>query len=116
MASGNPKKLLKIGLLSFLFIFIAVYAFFNANDLIFGVKIKDVDIAHDINGEINVIKVTGNAKNAKILTLNGREISIDQEGHFEETLALLSGYNMITIKAEDKFGLQDEKTYQLIGK
>ncbi len=60
------------------------------------------------------MKVTGNAKNATSLTLNGREISIDREGNFGETIALLSGYNIINIKARDKFGYIDEKNYKLI--
>ena|SRR3989344_8095758 len=107
----DAKKILKIVTLVSLFAFIAVYAFFNTKDLLFGVKIRNVNIV----GETNIRKISGNAKNAKILTLNGREISIDQSGNFEETLALLSGYNIITLSAEDKFGLRDEKNYQLIG-
>ena len=111
----DVKKTLKIASLSALFVFIAIYAFFNAKDLIFGVKIKNVNIVNSID-KTNIIKITGNAKNAKNLTLNGREIFIDQNGNFNETLALLLGYNVISIKAEDKFGYTDEKSYQLIGK
>lgn len=114
----NPdtKKISKIVLLSILFIFIILYAFFNAKNLIFGVKIKNVNIENGTGSEINIVKIMGNAKNAKTLTLNGREISIDQKGNFNETLALLSGYNIISIEAKDKFGYEDEKNYQLIGK
>ncbi len=83
-------------------------------------KIKDVKIESgvisDTNNKFNVLKVTGNAKNATSLTLNGREISIDQSGNFNETIMLLSGYNVITIKAEDKFGYTDEEDYKLMGK
>ena len=111
----DVKKTLKIALLSALFVFITIYAFFNTRDLIFGVKIKNVNIVNSID-KINIIKITGNAKNAKNLTLNGREIFIDQNGNFNETLVLLLGYNVINIKAEDKFGYKDEKNYQLIGK
>lgn len=112
----SAKKILKIAALSVLFIFIASYAFFNARDLILGVKIKDVKLVQGADSDINILKITGNAKNAKILTLNGREISIDQQGNFEETIVLLLGYNILTLKAEDKFGYKDEKDYQLIGK
>ena len=64
----------------------------------------------------NTLEITGIAKNAIDLTLDGREISIDQVGNFEETIALLPGYNIINIKAQDKFGKVDEKNYQLIYK
>ena len=110
------KKIVKWVSLSLLFIFIVGFAFFNSRSLIFGVKIRDVELTPGTGDEINVIKITGNAKNAKVLTLNGREISIDQAGNFNETIALLLGYNIITLKAEDKFGYKDEKDYQLMGK
>lgn len=112
----DAKKILKIVSLSVLFIFIIIYTLFNTKDLIVGVKIKNVNIEKNINNEINIIKITGNAKNAKNLTLNGREISINQDGDFDEILALLLGYNIINIKAKDKFGYIDEKSYQLMGK
>lgn len=112
----DAKKIVKIVALFVLFVFIVIYTFFNAKDLIFGIKIKDVNIENGVGNEVNIVKITGNAKNAKKLTLNGREISIDQAGNFNETIALLVGYNIVTLKAEDKFGYEDEKDYQLIGK
>ncbi len=119
MVEANAKKILKTGLLSIFFIFIIIYAFFRSHDLIFGVKIKDVKIdgLPPHQGETlskSVLNITGNAKNAINLTLNGREISVDQAGNWSETIALLVGYNIITIKARDKFDYSDEKNYQLI--
>ena len=113
-ANFSAKKILKAASLSVLFIFIITYAFFNTRALIFGVKIRNVEIVPVTDDQPNTLKVTGVAKNAKILSLNGREISIDQSGHFDETIVLLSGYNILTLKAEDKFGYKDEKNYQLI--
>lgn len=115
----DVKKILKISGLAIFFILIAVYAFFRSHDLIFGVKLKNIKIngsavADGIKMPENISKITGNAQNAINLTLNGREISIDQDGDFNETIVLLSGYNMINIRAQDKFGNVDEKTYQLI--
>ena len=112
----DVKKIVKIGLLVILFLFITIYAIYNTKNLVFGVKIKNVNIERGKEDEINVVKMTGNAKNAKTLTLNGREISIDQKGDFSESIVLLSGYNIIELKAEGKFGDKDEKDYQLMGK
>ncbi len=111
----SAKKIVKIGSISIFFILIIVYAFFVSKDLIFGVKIKHVNIEDGATYSESVIKVTGNAKNATKLTLNGREIYINQAGDFDETIALLSGYNIISIRAQDKFGLVDEKNFRLIG-
>jgi hypothetical protein len=110
---SNVKKILTWIVLVSFFLFILVYAFFRAKDLIFGVKIRDVNLVNGTNSTESVVKVTGNAKNAIHLMLNGREISIDQDGNFEETIALLSGYNMVSIVGTDKFGNTDEENYQL---
>jgi len=123
----NVKKIAKIALISLFFLFIIIYAFFRSKDLIFGVKIKNVNLAvlevpeallmeNSISkaSGTNILKITGNAKNAINLTLNGREISVDQKGNFDETIALLSGYNVINIKARDKFGDSDEKNYKIM--
>jgi len=82
--------------------------------LIFGVKIKNVNITDGIKAADSILKVVGNAKNAINLSLDGREISIDENGNFNETIALLSGYNIINIRVKDKFGYVDEKNYKLI--
>ena len=110
----DAKKTLKIGLVSILFLFIVVFVFFNSRDLIFGVKIKNVNLQDNLKVSESVFEITGTAKNAVKLSLNGREISIDQKGNFDETIALLSGYNLVNIKAQDKFGKIDEKNYKLI--
>ena len=116
---ANAKKILQMSSLVIFFLLICFYAFFGAQDLIFGVKIQNV-MANDtplLSGgkfENNIIQIKGAAKNAIKLTLNGREITIDENGNFNETIALLPGYNIINIKAKDKFGYVDEKNYQII--
>lgn len=112
----NPsaKKILQIAGLSVFFILILVYAFFISKDLILGVKIRNVNLVDGATVTENVMRITGNAKNAIMLSLDGREISVDEKGNFSETIALLSGYNIINIKAQDKFGYVDEKNYKLM--
>lgn len=110
----NAKKILQITGLAVFFLLIIIYAFFRSQDLIFGVKIQNVNIMDGEKVANNIIEVKGNAKNAINLTLNGREITIDAGGNFNETIALLVGYNIINITAKDKFGYFDEKNYQII--
>jgi hypothetical protein len=117
----NVKKIVRISFLSVFLIFIVTYVFFRTKDLVNGVKIINVSMV--ANGlpvqegtkvPDNILKITGNARNAINLTLDDREISVDQSGNFDETIALLPGYNVIDIKAEDKFGKSDEKNYKLM--
>lgn len=110
----NFKKILKIASLSVFFILLVAYAFFRSKDLIFGVKIKNVNLADNTTITNSILKLAGNARNAIFLSLDGREISVDQQGNFNETIALLPGYNIIDIRAQDKFGYVDEKNYQII--
>jgi hypothetical protein len=108
------KKTIKIIIISVFFLIIVVFAFINSMDLMFGVKIKNVNIVDGSTMTNSALDITGIAKNAKNLTLNGREISIDKKGNFNEAIILSSGYNIVTIKAKDKFGNEDEKNYQLM--
>lgn len=116
---NKEKRNLKTVLFSIFFIFIVAFIFFNSRNIIFGIKIKNVNINNSpatkyTKTKESIIKITGKAKNAINIKINGREISIDQKGNFSETLALSLGYNLINIIAKDKFGNVDEKNYQLI--
>ena len=108
------KKILQISGLIIFFLLIVIYGVFRSYDLIFGVKIKNINITDGEKVSQGIVHITGNAKNANNLSLNGREISVNQGGNFDETIALLLGYNVINIKAQDKFGHVDEKNYKLI--
>jgi hypothetical protein len=114
--NSNFKKIVTATGVSVFFILIVLYAFWGARDIIFGVKIRNVNITDGETVTDSVMKVTGTAKNAIKLVLNGREISVDQQGNFNETIALSSEYNIINIKAQDKFGYVDEKNYKLMYK
>src|SRR3989339_398185 len=104
MANRDNQKFFRNIALSVFFLFIVAFAFFGSHNLIFGVKIKGVNIENGATVIESTEHITGNAKNAVLLTLNGREISIDKEGNFNETIALSPGYNIVSIEAKDKFG------------
>lgn len=109
----SKKRIRVFGIGLFVLIIFSV-SFIGARDVILGVKIRNVNIQDGIKITDGTINVTGNAKNAISLSLNGREISINNKGDFNETIALLSGYNIVNIKAVDKFGYVDEKNYKLM--
>lgn len=115
MTTDNKTKI-KIASILIFFVLIIIYAIFTSKDLILGIKIREINIEDGNVTTESIQNITGNAKNAIKITINGREISIDQEGNFNETIALLKGYNIINIRAQDKFGYVDEKNYKLIYK
>ncbi len=110
----NAKKIFTTAGISLFFVLILSYAFFVSKDLLFGIRIRNVNIEDGARFNESVQDITGNARNAIKLTLNGREIPINQEGDFKETMALLPGYNIISLRAEDKFGYIDEQNYKLM--
>src|SRR3989344_4709181 len=46
----------------------------------------------------------GHASNVAFLSLNDSQIYTDEKGVFREKLLLMPGYNILQIKAKDKFG------------
>ena len=56
-----------------------------------------------------LIKIIGGTKNIKKITLNDRQIYVDEFGDFNERLLLSQGYNIMKISAWDKFGKKTER-------
>ena len=68
------------------------------------------------NGDSPMAMINGKAQNATFISINGREIFIDKDGSFSESIALIPGLSVVTINAEDKFGKSKEKKFEMIYK
>ena len=76
-----------------------------------------IDITSPINGSKITepfVVVEGNTKNISKITLNGRLISVDQEGHFIEQLVVPEGYTIISVEGIDRFGKSKESILELV--
>jgi len=115
MANSNKglKRILSLALPAFLFVIILGYTYYKTKNLLGGVILKVDGITDGQGFDSPEIKLFGSAKNATLMTINGREIFVDKDANFEEKLLLLPGYNIIEVKAEDKFGKKIQKDYQL---
>ena len=96
------------GVCTCLFLIIGVYTYTRMSEIIHGVQVT-ANIQSTTDGT-TVSKIVGTAKNATYVSLNGREISIDKNGAFEEDMVLPNGYSIVTLSAEDAFGKSMEKT------
>ena len=111
--SKNIKWWLSAVAYTTLFSTILVFTFMKMSFLFRGVQIvATMERASDSS----LAQVKGYAKNATYLSLNGREIFIDKDGSFKETISLLPGYSVITLEAQDKFGKSAEKKFELVNK
>ena len=47
--------------------------------------------------------VIGQVARANTITLNGRPVTIDERGNFDETILVFPGTNFLTLEARDQF-------------
>ena len=64
----------------------------------------------------SLITILGQGKNTKEITLNDRPITVDESGYFSEKILLSYGYNVLELKAWDRFGKETEQELQIVYK
>ncbi|MBI1999533.1 MAG: hypothetical protein HYS74_02720 [Parcubacteria group bacterium] len=95
---------IKMGIAAIAAIIVFGYAYNRSYALIAG---PQIEISFPPDGATlneSLVTITGRATNITALTLNGREISVAQNGRVSETVLLSYGYNVITFRARDRFG------------
>lgn len=112
----NAKMLIGTGVLILGFVAIFAYSYLQSKEYLNGPKII---ISSPANGDTfskPLVQIDGNAQNISQISLNDMSIFVDSKGDFHQKLLLLPGYNIITVKAHDKFGKKTEKSLELIYK
>lgn len=84
------------------------YGIFNARNLLIGPTIEIFSPLNNSETNSNVLEVKGLAKNISFISLNEKPIFITPDGFFDEKLLLSPGFNIIEVKAKDRFR-QEEK-------
>jgi hypothetical protein len=110
----DGKLILKTLLIAFFVLLLVGYGLFQSKKIISG---PQIEITSPISGSTSTIsktEITGIAKNISSISLNDRPIFIDEAGNFSEKLMLYPGYNIIKIRASDKFGSSVEKDLELV--
>ena len=89
------------------------YGLFNARNLIIGPSIEIFTQNTNLETYENTFVVKGRAKNITFISLNERPIFVDTNGLFEEKLLLSPGFNIIEIRAKDRFKKEILKTMRV---
>ncbi len=89
------------------------YVYYQARDLITGPVIAIETPKNFASVEGPLLEVRGTAENISFITLNDRQIFVDEESLFLEYLILPRGYSIIKIEAKDKFGRVRIETLEL---
>lgn len=107
-----PLLVRKIGTYAGILLLIGVVLYTGARtkDVLFGspLKISEVQTQQSTSP---IIKLEGTAKHAKEVLVNGHPLETELSGNFSDTLALVPGYNIITVRATDSFGRTKEKSF-----
>lgn len=112
----NTQSILKILFVTTIAIVVITYTYYKTRDMSRG---PTITITSPVNGSSvysSLVKIKGTADNISHLSMNDRKIFTDESGEFTEELLLSSGYNIISIKANDKFERSIEKTLELVYK
>ena len=110
----NAKAIVRFCFISAFVLIIVIYSFFQAYKLIAGPQITIYSPQNGSSYNSPLIEINGNAQNISSISLDDRSIFISTKGDFKEKLLLLPGYNIIVIKASDRFGKKTEKRLELI--
>jgi len=66
--------------------------------------IKITQPASDLITNEEFTEVSGRTESNVYLTINGKEVYVDKEGHFQDKINLESGLNILKIEARDRLG------------
>ena len=111
----NRKKI-RIAIIAIILIILFGYTFFEIRKVIYGPRITVFTPENGSMATSSYVLISGNAQNIKDISLNDRKIFIDEKGNFYEDALLSYGYNVLVLKASDKFGKQTEKIIEVIYK
>ncbi len=112
----DGKLILKTLVIAVFVLVILGYSIFQAQKIVKGPEILILSPTSGSTVRENSIDIKGVTKNISEISLNDRPIYIDEAGNFSEKLMLYPGYNIIKLKARDKFGTKTEKSIDLVYK
>lgn len=94
------------------FIIVIFYAYYEARGLLYGPDIEvpgTTTVVHD-----PFIIIRGAATRISELSMNGKPVTVTEQGAFEEPYLLASGYNRIVLGAKDKYGRTRERIVEIM--
>jgi hypothetical protein len=112
--TNNSKIAIKVFCSIFIGVIIVGYSLFSARHIIKGPSIV---VITPQNGELtkdNFVEIKGKSENLNYISLNDRQIFIDDEGNFKEKLILYEGENTLKLYGKDKFGRETTKYLQVV--
>lgn len=100
--------------ISFLALILVFYILFQSRNFLMGPRLAFLSPldGETLNGPI--IEVAGTAKNVSFLSLNDKQIFINDDGEFRERLLPSPGLVILTLKGKDRFGREKKLQEKII--
>ena len=111
MLPYRDSRITKI-ILTLFFVLVVLYAYYEARGILFGPSIDVPDKAAVVHDRF--ITVRGKAARIAQLTMNGKPVTVTEDGAFEEPYLLNDGYNRIVLRAEDRYGRTRESVIEVM--
>jgi len=93
---------------------VAGLVFYNMRDMVLGTPLEVVTAKDGATLEDTFLPLTGVARHARELLINGRTVAIDRSGKFTDAIILSPGYNIVEVALKDRFGNTDTRTYHWV--
>jgi hypothetical protein len=103
MTRSSLLRLLKISAAILLILIVAGYSIWRSFDYARGPRITIAEPADWSSTQASTTAIHGIVERAHILTMNGKPVSIDEVGNFNEIIIVFPGTNIITFIARDQF-------------
>ena len=111
MLPYRDSRLTRIVLIVF-FIIVVAYAYYEGRGLLYGPSIEISGGLQEVHERF--ITIEGHATRIASLSMNGRQISVTEEGDFSEPFVLAPGYNRIVLEARDRYGKTTERAIEIV--
>ena len=109
----SHSLIIRISIIAGLAVMILGYGLFQARNFIKGPVILVSSPQTGNNATTSLIRVEGLSANIAQISLDDRPIFVDKLGKFSEKLLLSPGYNIIKLRAQDRFGRTTVKLVEL---
>lgn len=114
MNRGTTQKIFIAGIVAVIVVGLLYFIYRTSRAYLSGPSITITEPDNYAAFSTSTATIVGIAKRAQDITLDGRSITIDNNGNFRETILLMPGYNIETIAAHDQFGHTTEKRLELV--
>lgn len=111
MLPYRDSALTRIVLVVF-FLLVVAYGYFEAQGLLFGPSITTSASIMEVHDPF--VKIQGKANRISSLLMNGKQVSVTEDGAFSEPYLLAEGTNRIVLDARDTYGRTTRKVISII--